>query len=210
MKRSGPGAAPASRSAMPVGGGASRTSGTSGPCGAPSSSSDVLQSSLESRLRARLFGSSTCAVVWRPWTTPWGQFRSKPRARVRSSSETDFGLWPSLLARDAKSENSTTAYHEKRMGESRGKSLGRIIIGLWSTLRATDGEKGGPRMSFGAGGSPLPSQVWETGSTSGVLTENGGRSLHPEFAGWEMGFPPEWLSCAPSVIHSTPRQRPNS
>src|SRR5262245_57428968 len=27
---------------------------------------------------------------------------------------------------------------------------------LWSTLRATDGDKGGPNMAFGAGGTPLP------------------------------------------------------
>ena len=31
--------------------------------------------------------------------------------------------------------------------------------GLWATLRATDGEKGGPNMKFGAGGQPLPAQA---------------------------------------------------
>ena len=39
----------------------------------------------------------------------------------------------------------------------------------WSTPRASDGEKGGPNQSFGAGGTPLPSQMhratWVTPST---------------------------------------------
>ena len=36
---------------------------------------------------------------------------------------------------------------------------------IWSTPRASDGEKGGPNMSFGAGGTPLPAQaagMWKT------------------------------------------------
>lgn len=31
---------------------------------------------------------------------------------------------------------------------------------LWSTPRATDGEKGGPHQRWGTGGRPLPSQAW--------------------------------------------------
>lgn len=55
-------------------------------------------------------------------------------------------------------------------GESaeRKKELGRMESGggdlqsqaqQWSAPRATDGEKGGPNMSFGAGGIPLPAQA---------------------------------------------------
>ncbi len=38
----------------------------------------------------------------------------------------------------------------------------------WSTPRASDGEKGGPNMSFGAGGVPLPTQAahWPTPLTA--------------------------------------------
>ncbi len=41
--------------------------------------------------------------------------------------------------------------------------LGRVAMN-WSTPRSTDGEKGGPNMSFGAGGIPLPAQAcqWMT------------------------------------------------
>lgn len=34
-----------------------------------------------------------------------------------------------------------------------------IAMAAWSTPRASDGEKGGPNQSFGAGGQPLPSQM---------------------------------------------------
>jgi hypothetical protein len=89
-------------------------------------------------------------------------------------------------------------------------TLQNVVIAMWSTIRASDGEKGGPNMSFGAGGSPLPSQVSTVANTSNAPTESGGGSLHPEFAGWEMGYPPEWLSCAPSETQSTRARRPRS
>ena len=101
------------------------TTGTSGRISDISSRSDALQSSLESRLRQRLNGSDLCEVIWKPWTTPWGQCLSRPRARVRTTCE--------------------------------------IGSGLWATIRATDGAKGGPNMSFGAGGQPLPAMAaWST------------------------------------------------
>jgi hypothetical protein len=41
-----------------------------------------------------------------------------------------------------------------------GLSLQTVMAAsLWSTPRASDGEKGGPNMSFGAGGQPLPAQM---------------------------------------------------
>lgn len=57
----------------------------------------------------------------------------------------------------------------------------------WSTSRATDGEKGGPNMKFGAGGQPLPAQIhqaahWITASardhkdSAGMATAAGDRS----------------------------------
>ena len=56
----------------------------------------------------------------------------------------------------------------------------------WSTPRASDGEKGGPNQSFGAGGQPLPSQMhqatWVTPSardwkdTPGMAQQAGDRS----------------------------------
>ncbi len=79
----------------------------------------------------------------------------------------------------------------------------------WSTPRASDGEKGGPNQSFGAGGTPLPTQAngflhgAATGYRSGPLARPiagrgrpfslGGRTLRPQlsalFVEWLMGVP---------------------
>jgi hypothetical protein len=84
----------ASRKALP-------TSATSGPSGETLSPSDALQSLLESRLRQRLTGSELCEVIWKPWVTPWGARQFKPRARVRTISATDTGLWQTMVSDDA-------------------------------------------------------------------------------------------------------------
>ena len=130
------------------------TTGTSGRISDISSRSDALQSSLESRLRQRLNGSDLCEVIWKPWTTPWGQCLSRPRARVRTTCE--------------------------------------IGSGLWATIRATDGAKGGPNMSFGAGGQPLPAMAaWSTPHSSsstgaGSQGRSGGMNIQTMVAGvWQ-------------------------
>ena len=60
-----------------------------------------------------------------------------------------------------------------------------LALKMWGTLRGSDGEKGGPNMSFGAGGTPLPAQAanWPTattrdhkGSTPTSLTRKDGTS----------------------------------
>lgn len=81
----------------------------SGRTGDTSSLSDALQSSLENRLRRHLIGSDLCEVTWKEWATPWGQSRSRPRARVRTTFGIDTGssepthkssTWVSPTARD--------------------------------------------------------------------------------------------------------------
>lgn len=255
IENSGPGVAPASHLAQPASGKASTMPATFGRPSPISSASAILQSSLENRLRVRLTGSDLCEVIWKPWAAPWGQSLSRPRARVRTISETDSGSLP---------------------------------IAIWSTLRASDGEKGGPNMSFGAGGQPLPAQAaqstwptpvhsearqgfqdrsrgkkgtqeslttiavkttWATpaarpaggtpeqflqrkrnaverGVSMGVAltelslqvqpwtgpsepTEKRG-ALNPEFVCWLMGFPTEWLNCAPLGTRSTRARQRNS
>jgi len=52
-----------------------------------------------------------------------------------------------------------------------------LPTGYWSTPRASDGEKGGPNQSFGAGGQPLPSQAYHsalfTTPMAGTPAQNG-------------------------------------
>lgn len=103
------------------------TSGTFGPSGSTSSSSADLQSSLESNLRKRLNGSILCDVTWRAWDTPWGQRLSKPRARVRSTYATAFGLWPTPAARDFRSESATPEFYSRWLAHPKGKTLPMLL-----------------------------------------------------------------------------------
>jgi hypothetical protein len=47
-----------------------------------------------------------------------------------------------------------------------------MVSSLWSTPRASDGEKGGPNMSFGAGGQPLPAQMHQASAFWSTPTVN--------------------------------------
>lgn len=81
-----------------------RTSGIYGPPGSTSSRSAGLQSSLESRLQARTqtLGSTLYTLTWKAWATPSGVSRSRLRASVRRTSETETTGWPTPTTRDWK------------------------------------------------------------------------------------------------------------
>ena len=81
-------------------------------------------------------------------------------------------------------------------GQSLSKPRARVRTtcatdsGLWATIRASDGEKGGPNQKFGAGGQPLPAQAawatpttrdWKDGKPSPNVPINGllGRQVWP-------------------------------
>lgn len=78
---------------------------TSGICGLTSTTSSPsadLQSSLESKLRAKLsnLGSTLYTLTWKPWITPLGPSRSRLRASVRRISATDSTGWPTTKVTD--------------------------------------------------------------------------------------------------------------
>lgn len=80
------------------------------------------------------------------------------------------------------------------------KLLGREVwdYGAWSTPRASDGEKGGPNMSFGAGGTPLPAQASGTTPNGGSAPMARRGALNPEFVSWLMGYNLAWIVYSPS------------
>lgn len=80
------------------------TSGTSGLRGTGSSASAALQSSLESRFRARLSsrGSTLYTLTWKRWTTPSGVSRFRLRASAPRTSVTGRTGWPTPTTRDHK------------------------------------------------------------------------------------------------------------
>ena len=115
--------------------------------------------------------------------------------------------WPT--ARASEQENRTT-----RSAPSHGTTHGEVLAGvacdfmaIWGTPRASDGEKGGPNQSFGAGGMPLPAQAaqWTTPSHSdgrrggtGITDGMTGSSLTQKVAQW------------PTPMAGTPAQNGNS
>lgn len=77
------------------------TSGISGQLGTGSSSSAALQSSLASRLRARMssHGSTLYQLTWKPWVLPSGRSLSRLRASAPQCRETGLSGWQTPRAR---------------------------------------------------------------------------------------------------------------
>ena len=161
--------------------------GTYGPTFSVSSVPDGPLSSWESRLRQRLasIGSTECDLTWKASLTPAGVSLSRlvpstPRTvEIDSGSLLNLALWATATARDWKSESASPEFDAERMAHSRGKTLPTQVLwtaALWSTPRASDGEKGGPNQSFGAGGMPLPAQAFHTAMWPTPCVPNGGRS----------------------------------
>ena len=119
------------------------TSGTCGPTSITSSKSVALQSSLESRLQARTqtLGSTLYAMTWKPWVTASGRSRSRLRASVRRTSETDCTGWVTPAARDWKDTPGMVA---QRDGKDRNDQLPRqAYLAGWPTPQTSDSTGGG-------------------------------------------------------------------
>lgn len=182
---------PVSPSASPAEAVAPTTSATCGPSSTGSSASAALQSSLASRLRERLgsAGSTECSLIWKEAVTPAGRRLCRLAVSARRTEGNGSGLWRSPKAGEGMGRYSqvngkrypalwdqakeavalwptpTSLAPAKDGNNEAGNSAGLVAIrkhALWSTPRASDGEKGGPNQSFGAGGSPLPAQAAQT------------------------------------------------
>jgi hypothetical protein len=79
------------------------TTGTSGPSSGGSSATAALQSSLASRLRARMdgFGSPEYALRWNESATPLGPPILQRQALARRTSDSDSSGWPTPMAGNA-------------------------------------------------------------------------------------------------------------
>jgi len=134
------------------------TSGTSGQLLGTSSASASLQSSLESKLRARLsmIGSTLYTLTWKPWVTPSGVPRSRLRASVRRISETVTTGLVSPRATPTTRDWKDGSFQENIPLNS---LLGRVAwLASWATPRANDSEKRGDLAPDPRNGLPMQAQ----------------------------------------------------
>ena len=181
--------------------------GTYGPTFSASSVPDGPLSLWESKLRQRLarIGSSESDLTWKASPMSDGVLLSRlapstPRTVVIDSGSLLAAYWPTCAARDWKSESATPEFYAKWSANPKGKTL-PMMLALWSTPRASDGEKGGPNQSFGAGGQPLPAQAFHVSAMWPTATAvDGARGLTirpqdtgiplPQRVGQVLGIPP--------------------
>ena len=130
--------APASPSPRPASERASMTPATSGPSGPALSASDVLQSSLVSKLKRRLDGAGSIlfSLTWKDKATPAGRPYSQLAASGRLISDNDCGSWPTPMA---------GAPAQKGYNEAGNNDSSRKTVALCSCPTPTvhDSDRGG-------------------------------------------------------------------
>jgi len=121
--------------AMGQSGKAHHMSGRHGLTSSGLSSSASLQQSLESKLQAKLspLGSTLYTLTWKPWTTPLGVCRSRLRASVRRTSETELTGWPTPMQADG--SKACNRYREKHQN---GLGAVAILLSGWATPTVRD------------------------------------------------------------------------
>lgn len=177
----GPGLAPASHSAESESEKELQTSDTCGLSSGASLRSVVLQSSLESRLRARMaaYGSPEYALTWNHWDMPSGPRICALRASQLPTSDNACTGWVTPSARDWKDTPGTQIEGVNPDGSKRMRLdlLARQVYGLIEgSLPA---------------GTPSPDL------------------LNPAFSRWLMGYPVAWESCADMATRSFPSSQPS-
>src|SRR5690606_30784880 len=117
------------------------TSGICGPHGTTSSVSAALQSSLASKLQARmpLSGGILFKLTWKQRVTPQGRAICALRASVPRTSDSDCGGWPTTGAGDEKWRISTAAAADRRLASGKQVSLEcAAFLASWPTPRTSE------------------------------------------------------------------------
>lgn len=115
------------------------TSGICGPHGTTSSASAALQSSLASKLQARmpLSGGILFKLTWKQRVTPQGRVICALRASAPRTSDSDCGGWPTTGAGDEKWRISTAAAADRRLASGKQVSLEcAAFLASWPTPMA--------------------------------------------------------------------------
>lgn len=167
------------------------TSGTSGPRSITLSRSIALQSSLESRLRARTqcLGSTLFKMTWKPWVTPSGRSRFRLRASVLRTSVTACIGWPTSRATDGDKNVRTLEGSLREIARKGGpQDLNQAAcLASWATPATRDWHSASGSPEFLAGraeqtrGKPLSEQVFTLASwpTAAASDGSGGKGFRP-------------------------------
>lgn len=152
----------------------SLTSGTYGPPSTTSLPSAALQSSLESKLRVSLSmtGSTLYTLTWKPWVTPSGVSRSRLRASVRRTSETETTGWPTPRSADGEKNVRTLegALAEiQRKGSPQDLCMAAVLAG-WVTPTTRDWKDSGADIKPRADGSERFDQLPRQANLAGWPT----------------------------------------
>ena len=160
------------------------TSGTYGLPSITSSKSASLQSFLESRLQAKLSmtGSTLYKLTWKPWVMPSGVSRSRLRASVRRTSETEPTGWPTPTA------NSTTGAGHQGRDVGLNLQTAAQLVG-WATPAARDWVSASASAEFLAErleqsrGKPLSEQVFTLAGWPTPVTVPDSEASHGQLSG---------------------------
>ena len=206
-QKSGQDQSPASHSPLLASSVAPQMSGTCGQSSAGLSPSAVLQSCLASRLVANLDvnGSPEYELTWKSWDMPSGPPICRLRALARRTSGNDCGGWRTPTKSDGRGSSGKNR-------EGRQIQLVDEVKATWPTPSARDWRDGRSNQ-HGKNSRPLNEVAMLSHGAeqnlSTAATESTGQ-LSVDFVRWLLGFPAEYLNCAPSAIRSYRSSRRSS
>jgi hypothetical protein len=156
--RASPTASPESEPAPPT------IASLSTRCFASSTKAGRFVSSAKTSLGTPTGNSPPLSDHWKQWATALRQESSARPKLAPATAATDCSSWPTPRTITGGPETAQRKQELGRLESGGGDLQSAALAANWSTPRASDGEKGGPNMSFGAGGTPLPTQAaaWPT------------------------------------------------